>query len=141
MLKRLFWLGVIAAAGLAAWRFAYPMALRYFFRLSGTVCVAEPLLASLPGPNSMLFVVALNEGGVPVAVKKIINPVFPAAFEMSPSNLIMPDLLTGKLHLQAMLNTHGQLGVFRRGDMRGDMRERVNIRQKDLEVTLDSVEK
>jgi hypothetical protein len=103
--------------------------------------VAGPLLQSLPGPNSMLFVVAVNEGGVPVAVKKIINPVFPAEFEMTSSSLIMPDLLTGRIYLEAMLNTHGQLGSPRRGDFKGSFRERVSIRQKGVDLTLDNTEK
>jgi len=137
MLKRSLWLAA-AALLFAAWRFGYPLALKYLFRVSGTVTVAEHLLPALPGANSMLFVIAVNEGGVPVAVKKIINPVFPARFEMSSSNLIMPDLLTRQLHLEALLNSHGQLGVFKRGDLRGDLRERVSIRQKGLRITIDS---
>ncbi|MHB0995793.1 MAG: c-type cytochrome biogenesis protein CcmI/CycH [Elusimicrobiales bacterium] len=141
MLKRVFWLGLAAAAVFAAWRYGYPIALRSLFRISGTVSVAGPLLPSLPGPNSMLFVVAVNEGGVPVAVKKIINPVFPAEFEMTSSSLIMPDLLTRKVYLEAVLNTHGQLGAPRRGGLKGSFRERVSIRQKDLDLTLDSPEK
>ena len=137
MLKRLLWLLVLAGILFSGWRFGYPIALRYLFRVSGAVNVAEPLLHSLPGPNSMLFVIAVNEGGVPVAVAKIINPVFPASFEMTSSSLIMPDLLTRKIYLEATLNTHGQLGLFKRGDMKGTLRERVNIRQKGVEITLN----
>ncbi len=136
MVKRFFWLAILALAGFLAWHFGYPAALKYFFRLSGTVNMSESLLPALPGPNSMLFVVAVNEDNVPVAYKKIINPVFPTPFEMTSSNLIMPDLLTGKIYLEARLNTHGELAVVRRGDLKGSFRERVNIRQKDLEITL-----
>lgn len=138
MVKRIFWLGLAAAAAFLAWRYGYPVALRSLFRVSGTVSVAAPLLPSLPGPNSMLFVVAVNEGGVPVAVKKIINPVFPAEFEMTASSLIMPDMLTRKIYLEAVLNTHGQLGALKRGDLKGSLRERVSIRGKGLDLTLDS---
>jgi len=136
MVKRFFLLGMLVLAGFLAWRFGYPAALKHFFRLSGTVNMSERLLPALPGPNSMLFVVAVNEDNVPVAVTKIINPIFPAAFEMNASNLIMPDLLTGKIYLEARLNTHGELAVIRRGDLKGSFRERVNIRQKGLEITL-----
>lgn len=141
MLKRFFWVAVLAGAGFLTWRFGYAYALKYFFRVSGTVSVAPQLLQGLPGANSMLFVVARNESGVPVAVKKIISPVFPAKFEMTASNLIMPDLLTRRLYLDAILNTHGQLGVLRRGDLKGARQDRVAFISKSLEITLDTAQK
>jgi hypothetical protein len=131
----------LAAAGFLAWTFGYPAALKYFFRVSGTVDINSGLVSSMPGPNSTLFLVALNEGGVPVAVKKVINPVFPVKFEMTPSNLIMPDLLTRKLYLNAMMNTHGQLNSPRRGDLKGDVRAQIGFRQKGIAFALDAVVK
>lgn len=139
MLKKISWIILLGAAGFLAWRFGYPAALKYFFRISGTVEISETLKSSLPGPNSMLFLVALNEGGVPVAVKKVINPVFPVKFEMTPSSLIMPDLLTRKLFLNAIVNTHGQLNSPRRGDLRGEVRARIGFRDKDLDFAIDTV--
>ena len=141
MPRKISWTLVLAALCFGAWRFGYPYALKYFFRVSGTVNVAPELLQGLPGANSMLFVVARNEGGVPVAVKKIISPVFPAKFELTSSNLIMPDLLTRRLYLDALLNTHGQLGVLRRGDLKGARQDRVNFVSKGLEITLDTAQK
>ncbi len=138
MVKKLVWLAALAALIAAGWRFGYPAANRYFFRCSGTVSVAEPLLTSLPGANSMLFVVAVNDNGVPVAVKKIINPVFPAPFSLTRENLIMPDLLTGRLYLQAQLNTHGQIGEFRRGDMKGERAGSVPVISKGVDIVLDT---
>lgn len=138
MLKRFFWTTLLGTALFAGWHYGYQATLRYFFRISGSVSVAEALKGSLPGANGMLFVIARNERGVPVAVKKIINPVFPARFEMTPSSLIMPDLLTRRVYLEAALNTHGQLGTFRKGDLRGERAERANIRDKGLEIRLDS---
>ena len=131
----------MAGAGFFAWRFGYPAALKYFFRVSGTVGISESLRPALPGPNSMLFLVALNEGGVPVAVKKVINPVFPVKFEMTPANLIMPDLLTRKLFLSALMNTHGQLNSPRRGDLKGEVRARIGFRDKGITFALDTVVK
>ncbi|PJA16281.1 MAG: hypothetical protein COX65_02840 [Elusimicrobia bacterium CG_4_10_14_0_2_um_filter_56_8] len=89
----------------------------------------------------MLFVIARNGGGVPVAVKKIINPVFPARFEMTSSSLIMPDLLTRRIYLEALVNTHGQLGTLRRGDLRGTRNERVNFASKNIEIKLNTAQK
>lgn len=141
MLKRFFWAGLLAAAVFAGWRYGYQAGLKYFFKVSGSVTVAEEIAAALPGANGMLFVVARNERGVPVAVTKIINPRFPAEFEMTPSSLIMPDLLTTRVYLEAALNTHGQLGSFRKGDLRGERPERAYFISKDLQVRLDSTVK
>lgn len=141
MIKKIMWLALVAAAAFLAWRFSYPYALKYFFRVSGIVSVAPELVHGLPGANSMLFVVARNEDGVPVAVKKIISPVFPAKFEMTSSNLIMPDLLTRRIYLDALLNTHGQLGVLHRGDLKGAHQDRVNFVSKGLEIALDTTQK
>ena len=141
MVKRSLWLALLVTAGLLAWRFGLPVALKYFFRVSGTVTIAPGLIQALPGSNSMLFVIARNGGGVPVAVKKIINPVFPARFEMTSSSLIMPDLLTRRIYLEALVNTHGQLGTLRRGDLRGTRNERVNFASKNIEIKLNTAQK
>mgnify|MGYP001567127367 CR=1 FL=1 len=141
MLKKTVWTLALAVLCFAVWRFGHPYALKYFFSISGVVSVAPGLVQGLPGANSMLFVVARNEGGVPVAVKKIISPVFPAKFELTSSNLIMPDLLTRRIYLDALLNTHGQLGVLRRGDLKGARQDRVNFVSKGLEITLDTAQK
>lgn len=141
MLRKTIWTLALGALCFAVWRFGYPYALKYFFRVSGIVGVAPDLVQGLPGANSMLFIVARNESGVPVAVKKIINPVFPAKFEMTSSNLIMPDLLTRRIYLDALLNTHGQLGVLRRGDLKGARQDRVNFVSKGLEIKLDAAQK
>ncbi|OGR68731.1 MAG: hypothetical protein A2081_03245 [Elusimicrobia bacterium GWC2_61_19] len=141
MLRKLFIWSLLLLAAFAAWRFGYPAALKYFFRASGTVSVSGGLTAALPGANSMLFLVARNDSGVPVAVKKIINPAFPLKFEMTAANLIMPDLLTRRLYLEAMLNTHGQLGAVRRGDLKNEQPVRVTVISKGLTLTLDTAVK
>lgn len=119
MAKRFFWLLLLAGAGFLGWRFGYPAAIRHFFRAAGTVTLAAGLPAGSVPANSMLFVVARNTDGVPVAVKKAINPVFPLNFEMTSSDLIMPDLLTRTIYFEAVLNTHGQILTFRKGDLWG----------------------
>lgn len=138
MRKRYVWAILLAVAVFFTWRYGYQAALKYFFSVSGSVSVQPGLLEGQPGANSMLFVVVKNEGGVPVAVQKIINPVFPAEFRLTSSNLIMPDLLTGRVYLDAMLNTHGQLGVFKRGDLRGERQQRDYFIGEGLAITLDT---
>jgi hypothetical protein len=91
------------------------------FSLSGTVDIAPRLRERAPRTNAMLFVVAESEGGVPVAVHRIVNPEFPAAFEMGPDDLIVPRVRrreTLKVHVE--MNTHGDVGRPQPGDLFGD---------------------
>jgi hypothetical protein len=69
----------------------------------------------------MLFVVAENEGGVPIAVKRIVNPAFPAAFAMGSEDLLVPAVRRREpLKIHAEMNTHGDVGRPRPGDLEGD---------------------
>lgn len=133
--RKRFWLLAAAVAALFFWRFGYQASLRYFFKISGTVALRPGAVPPLPA-NTMLFVVAKNESGVPVAVKKVINPVFPMTFEITPSNLIMPDILTRRVTLEAFLNTHGRLGVFERGDLKGEGGAPVAVHAKKIGILL-----
>ena len=91
------------------------------FRLSGTVDIAPRLQGRAPRTNAMLFVVAENEGGVPVAVHRIVNPEFPAAFEMGADDLIVPRLRRREpLRVHVEMNTHGDVGHPQSGDLAGD---------------------
>jgi len=139
MFKKLFWILLAAAAGLAFWRFGYPASLRYFFKLGGTIILGGAAAAQGLPANSMLFVIAKNESGLPVAVKKIINPVFPLAFEITPANLILPDLLSRRVYLEAAVNTHGRLGSLRKGDLKGECKDPVTVFRKNIIIQLEKV--
>ena len=141
MFKKAIWLLIVSACALVLWRFAYPASLRYFFKVAGTVTISKALNESYLPANSMLFVVAKNDSGVPVAVKKIINPVFPLKFEITAANLIMPDLLTRQVYIEAYLNNHGELEVFKKGDLKGDCGGLVEVFRKDLTLELFAREK
>jgi len=91
------------------------------FRLSGTVDVSPALRGRVPRQNAMLFIVAKNEGGVPVAVERIVNPDFPAPFEMGPADLLVPAVRNREaLTVHATLNTHGHMDAPRPGDLIGE---------------------
>lgn len=116
----------------------YPFALKSAFSVSGTAGITPELADRAKKANTMLFLVAKNDGGVPVAVKKIINPVFPQRFQMSPSDLVLPDVLTKELYLEAFLNSHGELGVFRSGDLKGLAKEPFFIYSKKVRILIDT---
>jgi len=110
------------------------------FRLSGTVDVAAALRARAPKTNAMLFVVAENEGGVPVAVRRIVNPDFPAPFTMGSEDLLVPAVRRGEpLKLHAEMNTHGDVGRPRTGDLEGDLAGPVRSGAAGLSLVLDRV--
>ncbi len=91
------------------------------FSLSGTVDTAPLLRGRAPKKNAMLFVVAENEGGVPVAVRRIVNPEFPAAFTMGPEDLLVPAVRRREaLRIHAEMNTHDDMGRPQPGDLDGD---------------------
>jgi len=116
----------------------YPFALRAVFLVKGTAAITSDLAERAARPNTMLFLVARNEGGVPVAVKKILNPIFPVDFQITPSDLIMPDVLTKKIYLEAFINSHGELGVFRNGDLKGSINTPLLIFSKHNNILIDT---
>ena len=118
--------------------FAYPFALRAVFLVRGTAEISSELAERAAKPNTMLFLVAKNDGGVPVAVKKIINPVFPLDFQITPSDLIMPDILTKKIYLEAFINSHGELGIFKNGDSKGSIKSPLFIFSKNNRIIIDT---
>lgn len=90
------------------------------FRLSGVVEITPQLEARAPKTNSVLFIIAQNAGGVPVAVHRIVNPEFPAAFKMGPQDLLVPGIRRNEpLTIVARLNAHGILSSAKPGDLEG----------------------
>lgn len=90
------------------------------FRLSGAVEISPLLEARTPKTNSVLFIIAQNAGGVPIAVHRIVNPEFPAPFSMSPQDLLVPGIRRNEpLTIVARLNAHGRLDAPKPGDLEG----------------------
>ena len=137
-MKRILFLLFLTGFILVSAYILYPFILKSVFSVSGTADITPELADRARKPNTMLFLVAKNEGGVPVAVKKIINPVFPQNFQMSPGDLILPDVLTKNLYLEAFLNNHGELGIFRNGDLKGSVREPFLIFSKKKHIRIDT---
>ena len=73
--------------------------------IRGSISLAPTLLNRARMPNTVLFIVAQNQGGVPVAVQRIVNPLFPFEFEIGPKDLLLPDAWRGEMRLTARLAT------------------------------------
>lgn len=108
------------------------------FHLSGTVTVGAGLQHKMPASNSVLFIVVKNRGGVPVAVNRIVNPQFPASFDVGPRDLLVPSLRRGEaLRVQVQMNTHGNVGSAVRGDLEGEHPDPVYPGESNIHVVLD----
>jgi hypothetical protein len=108
------------------------------FSLSGTVDVAPRLRDRAPKTNAMLFIVAENEGGVPVAVRRIVNPEFPAEFSMGTEDLLVPAVRRReRLKVHAEMNTHGDVGNPKPGDLSGDYAGIVLPGEGGVRIVLD----
>lgn len=110
------------------------------FRVTGKVSLAPALSERAPKSNVSLYLVAANEGGVPVAVHRIVNPEFPAAFEMDHHDLLVPALRRHEeLTLRAELNTHGDVGSPRPGDLLGRAAGKIHSGSRGVRVLIDKV--
>lgn len=111
----------------------YPRVLKKVFNVSGIITIKQKYAKK---PNTMLFVILKNKGNVPVAVKKIISPTFPLNFNLNINNLIMPDLLSNRLYIEARLNNHGILGQIKPADMFGKVEKPIFINSKKIKILL-----
>ena len=136
-MKRALWLTLLAAlsaAGLTAWRYV-----NGGFRLYGTVLVSHRFQKRLETPNMVMFVTAANVGGVPVAVKKFVNPTFPLDWKMAPEDMILPGRdWDGTLSVRVTVNQHGKAGEMRPGDLMGEHRHPVHSGDRSVDVVIDS---
>jgi hypothetical protein len=108
------------------------------FRLTGVVEISPTLEARAPKTNSVLFVIAQNAGGVPVAVHRIVNPEFPAAFTMSPQDLLVPGIRRNeRLTIVARLNAHGILSAPKPGDLEGRSPDPAHPGDHGVKIRLD----
>lgn len=108
------------------------------FHLEGVVQIAPVLEARVPKTNSVLFIIAKNAGGVPVAVHRVVNPDFPVPFKMSSQDLLVPGIRRNeRLTIVARLNAHGVLSAPKPGDLEGRSTQPVRPGDHGVTVRLD----
>lgn len=110
------------------------------FRLTGTVEISPELVTRAPKTNSVLFIVAQNAGGVPLAVSRIVNPEFPTSFSMGSRDLLVPEIRSDELlTVSAQLNAHGNLGKPVAGDLDGRAARPARPGDRGVRLLLDRV--
>ena len=108
------------------------------FRVSGAVTIASQLQARAPKQSSVMFIVAKNAGGVPLAVKRIVNPAFPVSFTLGDEDLVVPGTRpTESLKLEVEMNTHGNVGAPKSGDLLGTYPDPVHTGDRRVHIVID----
>jgi len=108
------------------------------FRLSGTVTIASALQHKAPRDNAVMFIIARNRGGVPVAMQRIVNPQFPVRFIFRSEDLIIPEVPADTpLDIEVEMNTHGRLGQPQRGDLEGRHPSPVFPGERRIHIVVD----
>lgn len=91
-----------------------------------------------PRGDDILFIIAKTKGGIPVAVRRVVNPVFPVEFALNPDDLIVPGAQPKeRLWLQAQLNTHGKAGAPAKGDLEGVFKNSVRPGKRGVRIIID----
>ncbi|MHB2026435.1 MAG: hypothetical protein ACYCPQ_07325 [Elusimicrobiota bacterium] len=108
------------------------------FSLSGTVTVAAPLLARAQRPNSVLFIIVENWGGVPVAVRRVVNPAFPVFFHLTARDLVIPGSPPqGPFKILIEINPRGDVGRPKPGDLEGRRFDPVKAGSRHADVVVN----
>lgn len=108
------------------------------FAISGTITVPERLASVAQADNNSCAIIVKNEADVPVAIKRVVNPKFPLAFEMGEDDLLA-STVEGNLKLEVQINSHGKLGVIKEGDIFGAAEFMIQPNAKDVLVQADKM--
>ncbi len=108
------------------------------FTLAGRVDVAERLRKPAQANNVSCSIVVKNEADVPIAIKRIINPKFPMDFNINKEDLLIDDV-EGNIKLEVQINSHGNLGVLKSGDIFGQSNELYVSGRKDIVLVADKM--
>ena len=108
------------------------------FHITGTVDVPQRLTQVAQADNNSCAIIVKNAADVPVAIKRVVNPKFPLAFELTEDDLLATSV-EGDLKLEVQINSHGKLGVIKEGDIFGAAAAAVKPNSKDVLVQADKM--
>ncbi len=108
------------------------------FYIAGKVEVSDRLQKRAEIPNNTCSIVVKNEADVPVAIKRMINPSFPLAFEVTEQDLLI-DALGENLKVEVYINNHGELGVLKTGDIFSEATQNYKTNSKNVTLVADKM--
>ena len=106
------------------------------FAISGTVTVPERLIEMAQADNNSCAIIVKNEADVPVAIKRVVNPKFPLEFTLGEEDLLT-GTVEGNLKMEVQINSHGQLGLIKQGDIFGVHEEMIAPNTQNVMVAAD----
>jgi cytochrome c-type biogenesis protein CcmH len=106
--------------------------------ITGTITVAPALRAAAP-PNAVLYIIARQGDGPPLAVKRIPNPTFPLSFGLSEEDrMVGRRQFEGEVMVVARLKRDGVAGPPGPGDIEGRSRTPVKVGERSVAIVLDT---
>ncbi|WP_424245793.1 hypothetical protein Dip510_000730 [Elusimicrobium posterum] len=136
-MKNFFTLIILGALVFCAFSF-YTKTESEKFALTGTVEVPERLIKYAHSKNMTCSLIVKNEADVPIAIKRIINPEFPLTFKVDSKDLLVGNP-EGPVKLEVQINSHGNLGILKAGDMFGSAEGLFEPNSKDIIVKADKM--
>lgn len=104
--------------------------------IRGVIRVAPNLKEKAKGKAAIFIIARGKQPGPPLAVIRIVNPVFPLKFTMSEQNVMLQGVaFEGEVRLIAKLDSDGKVGT-EAGDIFGGARGPVQVGAKDVEIVL-----
>lgn len=137
-MKKLIFLTLTVALGWLA-VYIYPAITENVFGISGTVNISTRLKNYTKSPHLECFIIVKNMGDVPIAIKKVVNPSFPLDFNITKEDLMLEGSSKGPFKLEVQLNSHGNIGTLKSGDMFGKAAVPVVASEKKADITIDKM--
>ncbi|GAB4029676.1 MAG: hypothetical protein Fur0012_04360 [Elusimicrobiota bacterium] len=135
MKKKLFFISLAVAAIIF---YKKSFILRQAVSLPLEINISQKIAGEYFSPNNMLFITVKNSKGVPVGLKKIIDPVYPVKTKITSKDIFFQDILTHRLEISAEMNSHGVVGERRKGDFFSSQNIKTFIFSPPKYIQLDS---
>jgi hypothetical protein len=130
--------GLLAIAAVAAMTASGCRTNASAININGSITVSADLQKKAMQREFVLFIIAKDRGGVPVAVHRVVNPSFPLTYELGPEDMVVPgERPEGLLLIQVEMNTRGVVGRPAKGDLEGVLSEPIAPVQKGVEIVIN----
>ncbi|HAH06226.1 MAG TPA: hypothetical protein DCM05_06815 [Elusimicrobia bacterium] len=106
-------------------------------RVQGAITAAPHLQRKAEQSDFVLLIVAMNAGGVPVAVRRVLHPKLPLDYALTEEDLVLPGPVRGPLTVKVHASTHGQAGITTHGDLGGAHPGPVDTEAREVNIVID----
>jgi cytochrome c-type biogenesis protein CcmH len=108
--------------------------------IRGRVVLADALTGRVPRGAVLFLVARSSDAGPPVAVKRVVDPVFPLEFEIGPGDRMLEGVpFTGPFQLTARVDADQNAATRNPGDLQGQTASRVAPGASGVELVIDQI--